>query len=42
MAGLIVLASKFPSDESEATAQNPTMGTQAQLPLERSFVLPSR
>ena len=42
LAGLILLASKFPSDESEATAQNPTMGTQAQPPLERASVLPSR
>jgi hypothetical protein len=42
VAGLIVLASKVPSGESEATAQNPTTGTQAQLPLERASVSPRR
>jgi hypothetical protein len=42
LAGLIALASKFPGDESGATAQSATMHTQAQLPSERASVLPSR
>ena len=42
LAGLIALASKFPSDESGATAQNGTMRTQAELPPERGSLLPSR
>ena len=41
LAGLIALASKFPSDEV-ATAQLAGMRTQAKLPLERASVLPSR
>src|SRR5215470_4854925 len=41
LAGLIALASKFPSEEV-ATAQNATIHTQAKLPLERASVLPSR
>jgi hypothetical protein len=39
--GLIALAS-FPGNQSEATAQNPAMHTQAQLPPERASMLPSR
>jgi hypothetical protein len=42
LAGLIALASKFPGDESGATAQSATMHTPAQLPSERASVLPSR
>ena len=42
LAGLIVLVSKFPSDESGATAQSETMHTHDQLPSERASVLPSR
>jgi hypothetical protein len=41
LAGLIALAVNVPGDKSEATAQNPTMVTQPQLPLERTS-LPSR
>jgi len=41
LAGLIALAS-FPGNQSEATAQNPAMHTQAKLPLERASMLPSR
>jgi hypothetical protein len=37
LGGLIVVASKFPGDESAATAHNATMGPQA-----RASVLPSR
>jgi len=32
LTGLIALASKFPGDESGATAQNATMHTQVKLP----------
>jgi hypothetical protein len=32
LTGLIALTSKFPGDESGATAQNATMHTQARLP----------
>jgi hypothetical protein len=32
LTGLIALTSKFPGDESGATAQNATMHTQAKLP----------
>ena len=43
MAGLIALAaSKFPGDESGATAQHAGMHTQAKLSPERASVLPSR
>jgi hypothetical protein len=42
LAGLIALASKFPGDESGATAQHVAMGTQAKLPQGRASVLPSR
>ena len=40
--GLIVLASKFPDDESEATAQHATVHTQTKLPSERGAVLHGR
>ena len=43
MAGLIALAaSKFPGDESGATAQHAAMRTQAKLPQGRASVLPTR
>ena len=42
LTGLIALASKFPGDESVATAQLAGMRTQAKLPPERASVLPSR
>jgi hypothetical protein len=42
LAGLITLATKFPGEESGATAQNATTHTHANLPLERTSVLPSR
>jgi len=42
LAGLIALASKFPGDESVATAQLAGMRTQAKFPPERASVLPSR
>jgi hypothetical protein len=43
LAGLIVLATRFSGDgESVATAQNPRMGTQVQMPLERASVSPRR
>jgi len=38
----IALASKFPGDESAATAQLAAMRTQAKLPPGRASVLPSR
>ena len=41
LTGLIALASKFPGDESGATAQS-VMRTQAKLPPERAPVSPSR
>ena len=41
LAGLIVVASKFSAADSGAIAQNATH-TQANLPLERASVLPSR
>src|SRR5215510_7740130 len=41
LTGLIALASKFPGDESGATAQS-AMRTQAKLPPERAPVSPSR
>ena len=40
LAGLIVLASKFPGDESEATAQHATI--HPKLSPERASTLPSR
>ena len=40
--GLIVLASKFPDDESEASTQHATAHTQTKLPSERGAVLPGR
>ena len=40
--GLIVLASKFPDDESEASTQHATVHTQTKLPSERGAVLPGR
>ena len=42
LTGLIALASKFPDDESAATAQLAAMRTQAKLPPGRASVLPSR
>jgi hypothetical protein len=42
LAGLIVLVSKFPGDESGATAQSAATHTRPQLPSERASVLPSR
>ena len=42
LAGLITLATKFPGEESGATAQIATTHTHANLPLERTSVLPSR
>jgi hypothetical protein len=41
LAGLIALVSKFPGDESGATAQHATR-TQSSLPPERTSALPSR
>jgi len=41
LTGLIALASKFPGDESGATAQHATR-TQANLPAERTSASPSR
>jgi hypothetical protein len=42
LAGLIALVSKFPGDESTATAQNAPVRSQGKLPPERGSVLPSR
>jgi hypothetical protein len=41
LTGLIALVSKFPGDESGATAQHATR-TQSSLPPERTSALPSR